>query len=142
MREFSVLIRPAPDVEGEWVAHCLNWDVVSQGTSPSHATRMVAEALVLAIEEDLEEDLDPADRNPAPPDLWETFQRTQQRGTRIAPADIDKLGEQATVVIAAILYLKAAGDHASLEYPLNAPVPPPFMIAAMQGENSTSHRPR
>ena len=34
---FTVLVTPAKDVPGQWVAHCLQLDVVTQGDSISHA---------------------------------------------------------------------------------------------------------
>jgi predicted RNase H-like HicB family nuclease len=136
LREFSVLIRPARDLPGQWVAHCLNWDLVSQGESPSHATRMIAEAVLLAIEEDLAADLDPNGRKPAPAELWELFWKTQQTGTRIAPADVDTI--PGSPVIATVMYLMAEPQAAEAPHEdVSSWVPPPFVIAAIRD----SHRP-
>ena len=70
MREFSVLIHREPGLEGQWVAHCLNWDLVSQGDSPANAVTMIVE--------DAKEELAPNDRPPAPDDPWKLFANTQQ----------------------------------------------------------------
>lgn len=142
MREFSVLVRLAPDVPGQWISHCLNWDLVTQGDSPGHALRMVVEAIAAAIEEDVKAELDPADRAPAPPEHWDVFARTQQRGTRISPADVDSLSESS--VLAAILYVASIEERAAVpqHYPLDASVPPPFVIAALQDGDTVSHRRR
>jgi hypothetical protein len=50
-----VLIRPAGDVANQWVAHCLQYDVVTQGTSPAHALDMIFEAVAIVLIEDLRE---------------------------------------------------------------------------------------
>lgn len=39
-----LLMYPAPDVPGEWVAHWLDNDVMTQGTGPAHAWQMALEA--------------------------------------------------------------------------------------------------
>ena len=65
MYEFSVLIHAAPDVPGQWVSHCLQWGLVSQGNSPSHAAEMIQEAIVICIE-----DGNNQDRRPSPDDIW------------------------------------------------------------------------
>lgn len=138
MREFSVLIRPAPELEGQWVAHCLNWDLVSQGSSPSHAASMIAEAILLAIREDAEAGLDPAQRRPAPHEYWELFSKTQYNGTRIASADVDRLPVSESVVIAAVMYLDSVSPRPEREaYPTPA-LPRPFMIAELQNQNTSA----
>jgi predicted RNase H-like HicB family nuclease len=49
-----VLIYPAEDVAGSWVAHMLDLDVVSFGDSIAHALKMVLEATMLCVRWDLE----------------------------------------------------------------------------------------
>lgn len=135
MREFSVLIRREPDLEGQWVAHCLNWDLVSQGDSPAHAVKMIVEAIVLAIGEDSNDGLDPDDRPAAPQDLWKLFSSTQHNGTRISAADIDTLAERSgDTVIAAVMYLEQirTGDRSVRPGDALTAAPPPFMIAALR----------
>ena len=140
MREFSVLIHREPGLEGPWVSHCLNWDLVSQGDSPAHALEMIAEAIGLVIVEDSKEGLDPNDRSPAPDDLWKLFANTQQHGTRISPADVDTLAAQSgETVIAAVLYMHQihAGERFARADEALSSVPPPFMIAAL-GDHQAS----
>ncbi len=45
-----VLIYPAPDVEGQWIAHGLETDIVTQGDSPDHALEMMGDALKTTID--------------------------------------------------------------------------------------------
>jgi predicted RNase H-like HicB family nuclease len=70
-RTVWILLSPAPDVEGQWTGHCLDFDVVSQGDSLEHAAMMVRAAIDLVIEEDAKAGLDPFDRDQAPDEDWE-----------------------------------------------------------------------
>jgi predicted RNase H-like HicB family nuclease len=141
MREFSVLIQRELGLEGQWVAHCLNWDLVSQGDSPAHAVKMIVEAIALVIVEDANDGLDPNDRLAAPDELWRLFANTQQHGTRIAPADVDTLAAHSgEPVIAAVLYMHPI--HADRGFAradeVLAAVPPPFMIAALGDDQASA----
>ena len=40
-----VVLCPAPDLRGQWIAHGLETDIVTQGDSPQHALAMMADAL-------------------------------------------------------------------------------------------------
>jgi hypothetical protein len=40
-----VVLYPAPDLEGQWIAHGLETDLVTQGDSAEHALAMMADAL-------------------------------------------------------------------------------------------------
>jgi hypothetical protein len=40
-----VVLYPAPDLKGQWIAHGLETDVVTQGDSAEHALAMMADAL-------------------------------------------------------------------------------------------------
>lgn len=131
MREFSVLIRREVGLEGQWVSHCLNWDLVSQGDSPAHALRMIAEAVIATISGDVADALDPDDRPAAPTELWDSFRAVLQNGTRISAADVDTLAKQlGQTVIAAVMYLQA--PRLTDANNALATAPPPFMIAALQ----------
>ncbi len=102
MRECSVLIHAAEDVPGQWIAHCLNWDLISQGDSPSHAAKSMAEVIALAIDEDASEGLRAEDRGPAPATYWDVFRRTHQDGARVAAGDVDRLAQKSRLVVAAV----------------------------------------
>jgi predicted RNase H-like HicB family nuclease len=128
MRQFSVLVRRDEELPDQWVAHCLSWDLVSQGDSPAHALKMVCEAIGLVIEEDRQDGRDPSDRPAAPSDMWHLFARVQETGTRISSADVDRfaLDLGRPVLFAVIVYWHDKRDD------LPASVPPPFMIAEFQ----------
>lgn len=48
---FNVFIVPAPDLPGQWVAHCIELDLVTQGNTPEQASAMLIEAIALVAEE-------------------------------------------------------------------------------------------
>lgn len=66
------VLRPAPDVPGQWVGHCLDIDVVSQGDSLAHALAMTIEACCMVLNEDVKRGLDPLRRR-APEGDWQEF---------------------------------------------------------------------
>ncbi len=64
------IFRQDDALEGkEWVAHCLDFDVVTQGRTFEHALSMLGEALLMVISEDLSAGRDPAERR-APEEDW------------------------------------------------------------------------
>jgi len=67
--QFWMKFWPAPDLPGQWIAHCLDFDVVTQGNSLAHAMTMAHEAITLTISDDLNEGRDPAERR-APQEFW------------------------------------------------------------------------
>lgn len=81
-RNVWVLFDVAPDVPGLWTAHCLDWDLVTQGTSLAHAVAMMVELLALTVTEDV---LDGRHRDRAPTEDWQTLERVLAEG---APLDL------------------------------------------------------
>lgn len=128
IRQFSVLVRREPGLDGQWVAHCLSWDLVSQGDTPSDAMKMLSEAIGMVIEDDQAEGSDPSERPAAPEEFWDIFQRVQHAGTRMSAADVDTfaLSVDRPVVFAVIIYWQDFADA------LPKSVPPPFMIAQVE----------
>lgn len=43
----NIVVSPAEKLEGQWVAHCIEWDLVTQGNSPAHAVAMLGEAMTM-----------------------------------------------------------------------------------------------
>jgi predicted RNase H-like HicB family nuclease len=75
-----VLVTQATDIPGQWVAHCLDIDLVTQADSPQHALSMAREAVLLIIDDDLRKGLDPLERAGAPQEQWEAFARVITKG--------------------------------------------------------------
>lgn len=65
----TVVIARAEDLPGQWVAHCLDFDIISHGATVEEAARMVIEATKMTIEDDARAGLDPTTRR-APEDHW------------------------------------------------------------------------
>ena len=76
-----VLIRPAPDIAGTWVAHCLDLDVVTQGHDFQHALSMLSEAVWMVMAGDFDQGRDPFERPRAPEEDWAELYRVQREGT-------------------------------------------------------------
>jgi hypothetical protein len=68
--DLHVVFWPAEDVPGQWLAHCLELDVVSQGNSLPHALEMLKEAVGEVLVSDLQKRLDPMRRR-APQEDWD-----------------------------------------------------------------------
>jgi hypothetical protein len=65
---------PADDAADQWVAHCLDLDVVSQGDNLAHALQMVAEASAMVVAEDMKRGAEPLARR-APDECWDAVQK-------------------------------------------------------------------
>jgi predicted RNase H-like HicB family nuclease len=81
MRTYNlwVLVRPAEDLKDQWVAHCLELDVVSQGTSFTHAMEMVFEAIAMVVTDDIGAGRDPLSRR-APEEYWSELYHVMEEG--------------------------------------------------------------
>lgn len=82
-----VLFKPAEDLHGCWTAHCLELDVVTSGTSLSHAIGMVVEAAGMTIMDDISHGRDPHDRR-APKEYWGELSRILHLGQRVSIREI------------------------------------------------------
>lgn len=65
-----IVLKPSADLPGQWVAHCLDYDLVSQGNSLHHATDMIIEALILVFEDELQQGRELQERR-APARYWD-----------------------------------------------------------------------
>ncbi len=82
-----VMITQSKDVPGEWVAHNLAFDVVTQGTSIQHALEMIGEASYMVVEDDLEHGRDPQSRQ-APDECFDEMFKLTSDGQRIQLSDV------------------------------------------------------
>ena len=83
-----VLVKPSSDVQGEWVAHCLELDVVTQGRSIQHAFQMAAEAATMVVVDDLDAKCDPLDRR-APDQCWTDLWKLLKSGKPVTLSEIE-----------------------------------------------------
>ena len=71
---FWITIQRAQDLPAQWIAHCLDVDVVTYGASPKEAFQMVEEAVSMVIVDDLSRDLEPTRRR-ASIEEWDILRR-------------------------------------------------------------------
>jgi len=78
-----VLAQPAPDAPGQWLARCLNLDIVSSSASLDASLRALTEAVVVC----LAEGAPPCARRRAPRDEWQLVERVLRHGRGSVPPD-------------------------------------------------------
>lgn len=109
------IVEPAPDVQGKWVAHCLEFDTFSQADDPETAVRLLLQSTDEIVLEDLRAGMDPLERRAPQEDegwallgyiaeqpkqrVFATFEE-MSRNIKEANEDLQK------VVIAAQFFLK------------------------------------
>lgn len=71
--ELCTVIFVDPDGGDQWIAHCLDLDLVTQGNSPSHAIDMIREASLMIISDDIEHGDDPFARRSTDEAEWARF---------------------------------------------------------------------
>lgn len=83
-----VLLYPSKDLPGQWVAHCLEIDLVTQGNDQGHALEMIAEAIETVAEDNVSRGGAPLLFRSAPKDDWERLRKaTPLNITRIVHLD-------------------------------------------------------
>jgi predicted RNase H-like HicB family nuclease len=86
-----VVLSPAGDVAGAWIAHALEFDVVTQGDSAEHAYRMAAEAVEMVLADDLSRGADPFARR-ASAEFWQPLLELWEHGERMGQSEfLDRL---------------------------------------------------
>lgn len=88
-----VHVYPAEDVPGQWVSHCLDVDVVSQGDTLVHALMMGIEASAMVIAEDIKNNEEPLFRR-APAEYWKALNSLHRNATarQISIQEMEKVG--------------------------------------------------
>lgn len=87
-----VYISRAEDLPGVWVAHCLDFNIVSQGDSPVHALEMVHEALTGTLVDDIARGFDPDKRrSETDPSDWALLLQLLKRASKIGVREMDEL---------------------------------------------------
>jgi predicted RNase H-like HicB family nuclease len=116
------VVKPAEDLPGQWVVHCLDLDVVTQGESIPHAITMGVEACQMVLEDDLGEGRDPLDRR-APNDYWDEMYELLRRGRYVdAPPQGPDVGAAVALVMSVQLRVPTVDAAAS------APARPPPVV--------------
>jgi len=82
-----IIVEPAEDIPGVWVAHCLEFDVISQGENPHHAIDSVTEAVAMTVVDDLHNGLDPNERR-APAEYWDRLAQVLKHGSQVSLSEV------------------------------------------------------
>lgn len=129
--DFRVLIQRAPDLPGQWVAHCLNIDVMSQGSSPLEARDSLMEAFAIVFEHEISCGRNPMDRRAAPEEYFDLWNRVAERGRPGIFAEMKPSDVKDTQYIATMLCVTAevVDHHAEIVDEPGCGVPPAWMIA-------------
>jgi hypothetical protein len=75
--EVVVLFYPSA-VEGRWVAHCLNWDLIGTGAEPDEAFKELLGTIEVYWREFVEMGPEAVLPSPAPGRFWEAAERATQ----------------------------------------------------------------
>ena len=75
-----VVLYPAPDLVGQWIAHGLETDIVTQGDSPEHALAMMADALETLGRHQAGRRHASVRLRPAPAEVWKLADRAKPIG--------------------------------------------------------------
>lgn len=123
-----VLATPAEDVPGEWVAHCLSLDVISQGSSLDEALQAVREAILMIVQDDLANNLDPLERRSAPRECWEAFTEVMRLGQPVAA-----IPDRSKIRALVTQYQLVRPHHPEIDGAEELPeLPPMWQIAALE----------
>lgn len=109
-----VIARPAPDLPGQWLAHCLDFDVVSQGGSLKDAMRMVHEAAVMVALDDLNSGRDPHERR-APEEFFGELYGLFESGEKFSNAELEQAENDGRILAVAtqfeLRFSRGGYDH-------------------------------
>jgi len=79
----AYIVLPATDLPGQWVGHCLDLDLVTQGDSLRDAVESICEAVDLVLETG-----DVSRYKRAPQGFWDLFVSVLSEGERVNMDDI------------------------------------------------------
>ena len=75
-----IVVQQAEDVPGQWLAHCLDFDLFALGENPQQAMEMIAEAISIAVADDVLHKRD-INAHSAPVEFWEKLKEIQRFGS-------------------------------------------------------------
>lgn len=108
------LIQRAEDIEDQWIAHCLDVDVVTQGSSAQHAFEMVYEATRSVLYDDIAGRREPLSRR-APDEFWDVLWRVVQAGEKIEDVGGEVPGADVRIAVCFVTAAHPLEDSGSLD---------------------------
>lgn len=113
--EVWVQIERAEDLPGVWIAHCLDFDLVTQGSSIKHAVDMAYEAITMVVEEDLMAGRDLADRRASKEDR-DFFYRLLLAAEKMPPGAPFPLDDSQVAYFLVMLRIEVECDDGRTEH--------------------------
>ncbi len=76
---FNVLVKRE---DGEWIAHCLELDIVATGSTPNAAVKDMKSLILAQVSTAIENENMEYLYHPAPQEVWQEYARAQRLSTR------------------------------------------------------------
>jgi hypothetical protein len=135
----SVLVTPSSSVPGQWVAHCLNLNIVTQGDSIQHALMMAREAVGQVVADDLLHGLDPLERPAADPECWKMVAEIHHQGLALTTVQDPSRIRAALASLRVVVPTEALPHHARPEEIEVEMMPPAWQLAALSELRGARH---
>lgn len=115
------LVERAEDLPDAWVAHCLELDVITWGSSPEDALRMGCEAAQMTLADDIARGYDSRKRR-APEEDWQKLYTLMAAPKKLIPVSLLNNSQEELRIIGANLELSVPSSGQQTEAPpvLNA----------------------
>ncbi len=110
------------DVPGQWLAHCLDFDIVTQGDSVEHAAEMIEDAVGITLVDDIDKGFDPQARR-APDEEWSQLNAILEHGTYAPPSEAFGVAKVHPIEVAYSFSLRLVRTAVVHEFS-RGPVPP------------------
>lgn len=78
----NVIIYPAPDLEGQWIAHCLETDMIVQADSDHDAFEAMAESIEAIAKHNVSKGSPAIEYHSAPPEVFAMFKESEDLAIR------------------------------------------------------------
>jgi len=130
--DLVVMVTPSEGVPGQWVAHVLNLDLVTQGDSIEHAFEMAREAVLEVIGDDLRNGREPLERPMAEDECWQLLARAYQRARPLTDIKDRSKIRMAVAQLRVTIPAAALPEHARPPEPEAELAPPAWQIAALR----------
>lgn len=97
IHRLNVLIYPCKDLAGQWGAHCLELDILSQGDSPGHAVESIAGAIEAVAMENVRDGKFPLEFCSAPKEDWDRLAGAEEVTVRLIRIPSTPISDDVTI---------------------------------------------
>lgn len=93
----NVIIYPAPDLEGQWIAHCLETDMIVQADSDHDAFEAMAESIEAIAKHNVSKGRPAIEYRSAPPEVFAMFKESEDLAIRILHIPAETITNEITL---------------------------------------------